>query len=100
MIFGIFSRIFTQSWISAQKQANIAILLKTASVRVSCIQIAQIRGETIAKVFGKVDTFWTYQGWMQETFTDGEKTERWRSELGVRLWSWMPYTKRSLQREM
>jgi hypothetical protein len=37
-----------------------AILLKTAFVRVSCIQNTQIRGETIAKVFGKVDTFWTY----------------------------------------
>jgi hypothetical protein len=32
-------------------------LLKTASVRVSCIQNTQIRGETIAKVFGKVDIF-------------------------------------------
>jgi hypothetical protein len=30
-------------------------------VRVSCIQNTQIRGETTAKVFGKVDTFWTYQ---------------------------------------
>jgi hypothetical protein len=36
-------------------------LLKIALVRVSCIQNTQIRGETIAKVFGKVDTFWTYQ---------------------------------------
>jgi hypothetical protein len=38
-----------------------AILLKTALVCVSCIQNTQIRGETTAKVFGKVDTFWTYQ---------------------------------------
>jgi hypothetical protein len=38
-----------------------AILLKTALVRVSSIQNTQIRGETTAKVFGKVDTFWTYQ---------------------------------------
>jgi hypothetical protein len=60
MIFGDFSRIFTESWISAQKQDSRAILLKTASVRVSCIQNTQIRGETIAKVFGKVNTFWTY----------------------------------------
>jgi hypothetical protein len=30
-------------------------------VRVSCIQNTQIREETTAKVFGKVDTFWTYQ---------------------------------------
>jgi hypothetical protein len=29
-------------------------------VRVSCIQNTQIRGKTIAKVFRKVDTFWTY----------------------------------------
>jgi hypothetical protein len=57
MIFHDFSRIFTGSWISAQKQDTRAILLKTASVRVSCIQNTQIRGETIAKVFGKVDTF-------------------------------------------
>jgi hypothetical protein len=32
-----------------------------ALVHVSCIQNIQIRGETTAKVFGKVDTFWTYQ---------------------------------------
>jgi hypothetical protein len=31
-----------------------AILLKTALVRVSCIQNAQIKGETTEKVFGKV----------------------------------------------
>jgi hypothetical protein len=60
-IFAIFSWIFTESWISAQKQDTIAILLKIALVRVSCIQNTQIRGETTAKVFGKVDTFWTYQ---------------------------------------
>jgi hypothetical protein len=60
MIFAIFFRIFTESWISAQKRDTRAILLKTALVRVSCIQNTQIRGETIAKVFGKVDTFWTY----------------------------------------
>jgi hypothetical protein len=36
-------------------------MLKTALVRISCIQNTQIRGETTAKVFGKVDTFWTYQ---------------------------------------
>jgi hypothetical protein len=47
--------------ISAQKRDTRAILLKTASVPVSCIQNTQIRGETIAKVFGKVDTFWAYQ---------------------------------------
>jgi hypothetical protein len=38
-----------------------AILLKIALVYVSCIQNTQIRGETKAKVFTKVDTFWTYQ---------------------------------------
>jgi hypothetical protein len=38
-----------------------AILLKIALVHISCIQNTQIRGETTTKVFGKVDTFWTYQ---------------------------------------
>jgi hypothetical protein len=52
---------FPESQISAQKQDTRAILLKTAFIRVSCIQNTQIRGETIAKVFRKVDTFWTYQ---------------------------------------
>jgi hypothetical protein len=52
---------FFLSWIFAQKQDTRAILLKTALVRVSYIQNIQIRGETTAKVFGKVDTFWTYQ---------------------------------------
>jgi hypothetical protein len=60
MIFAVFSRIFPESWISTQKQDIRAILLKTALFRVSCIQNTQIRGETTAKVFGKVDTFWTY----------------------------------------
>jgi hypothetical protein len=44
-----------------KKQDTRAILLKTALVRVSCIQNTQIRGKTIAKGFGKVDTFWMYQ---------------------------------------
>jgi hypothetical protein len=56
-IFAIFSGIFPESRISAQKRDTRAILLKTALVRVSCIQNTQIRGETIAKVSGKVDTF-------------------------------------------
>jgi hypothetical protein len=60
-IFAIFSWMFTKSWISAQKWDTRAILLKTALVRVSCIPNTQIRGETIGKVFRKVDTFWTYQ---------------------------------------
>jgi hypothetical protein len=60
-MFAIFSGIFPESWISAQKQDTRAILLKTALVRVSCIQNTQIRGETTAKVFGKVEPFWTYQ---------------------------------------
>jgi hypothetical protein len=55
-----FPGFFPESWISAQKQDTRAILLKTALVRVSCIQNTKIRGETTAKVFGKVDTFWTY----------------------------------------
>src|SRR5215203_1625870 len=58
--FCINSKVFPESWISAQKRDTRAILLKTALVRVSCIQNTQIRGKTIAKVFGKVDTFWTY----------------------------------------
>jgi hypothetical protein len=57
----VFSGIFPESWISAQKRDTRAILLKTMLVHVSCIQNTQIRGETIAKGFGKVDTFWTYQ---------------------------------------
>jgi hypothetical protein len=60
-IFAIFSGIFPESQISAQKRDTRANLLKTALVRVSCIQNTQIRGETITKVFGKVDTFWMYQ---------------------------------------
>jgi hypothetical protein len=59
-MFAIFFEIFPESWISAQKQDTRAILLKTALVHASCIQNTQIRGETIAKVFEKVDTFWTY----------------------------------------
>src|SRR5215217_4647223 len=59
--FCINSEDFPESWISAQKRDTRAILLKTTLVRVSCIQNTQIRGKTIAKVFGKVDTFWTYQ---------------------------------------
>ena len=38
-----------------------AILLKTASVRVSSIQIIQFRVKTRAKLFGKVDMTETYQ---------------------------------------
>jgi hypothetical protein len=60
MNFAVFSGIFPESWISAQKPDTRAILLKTALVRVSCIQNTQIRGETIAKVFGKVNMFWMY----------------------------------------
>jgi hypothetical protein len=56
-----FSGIFPESRNSAQKQDTGAILLKTTLVHVSCIQNTQIRGETIAKVFGKLDMFWTYQ---------------------------------------
>ena len=37
-----------------------AILLKTAPVRVSSIQIMQVRVQKRAKVFGKVDTTETY----------------------------------------
>jgi hypothetical protein len=54
-IFAIFSGFFLKVGFLHR-----AILLKITLVRVSCIQNTQIRGETIAKVFGKVDTFWTY----------------------------------------
>jgi hypothetical protein len=60
-IFAIFSGIFPENRISAQKRDTSAILLKIALVRISCIQNTHIRGETIAKIFGKVDTFWMYQ---------------------------------------
>jgi hypothetical protein len=43
------------------KKDTRAILLKIALVHVSCIQNTEIRVETIAKVFRKVDMFWTYQ---------------------------------------
>jgi hypothetical protein len=52
-----FSGFFSKSRIYAQKQDTGVILLKTALVRVSCIQNTQIRGETTTKVFRKVDTF-------------------------------------------
>ena len=45
-----------------------AILLKTASVRVSSIQIIQVRVQNKAKVFGKVDTLETYQEAASETY--------------------------------
>jgi hypothetical protein len=56
-----FPGFFQKVGFSTQKQDTRAILLKIALVHVSCIQNTQIRGETTAKVFGKVDTFWTYQ---------------------------------------
>ena len=40
---------------------TMAVLLKTASVRVSFIQIMQVRVQNRAKVFGKVDTLERYQ---------------------------------------
>jgi hypothetical protein len=56
-----FPRFFLKVGILHTKKDTRAIMLKTALVRVSCIQNTQIRGETTAKVFGIVDTFWTYQ---------------------------------------
>jgi hypothetical protein len=76
-IFAVFFGIFPESRISAQKRETRAILLKTALVRVSCIQNTQIREKKIAKVFGKVDTFWTYQGGLD----GGVPTAAWRWEL-------------------
>ena len=58
---------FPKVGFSAQKEDTRAILLKTALVRVSCIQIIQVRDQTTAKVFEKVDTFWTYQPLTQLT---------------------------------
>ena len=40
---------------------TMAVLLKTTSVRVSFIQIMQVRVQNKGKVFGKVDTLETYQ---------------------------------------
>jgi hypothetical protein len=71
MIFAVFSRIFPESWISAQKQDTRAFLLKTTLVHVSCIQNTQIRGETTAKVFGKA--FWTYHGAISTTQLEAPK---------------------------
>jgi hypothetical protein len=70
-IFAVFSGIFPKSQFSAQKRDTRAILLKTALVRISCIQNTQIRGKTIAKVFGKVDTFWTYQSSPSKVYFQG-----------------------------
>ena len=42
------------------KNNTMVVLLKTASVRVSFIQIMQIIAKTIAKALGKVDTTKTY----------------------------------------
>jgi hypothetical protein len=49
MNFAVFSGIFPEIRISAQKQDTKAILLKTALVRVSCIQNTQISGKTTTK---------------------------------------------------
>ena len=43
------------------KNNTMAVLLKTTSVRVSSIQIIQVRVQNRVKVFGKVDTTETYQ---------------------------------------
>ena len=43
------------------KNNTMAVLLKTASVRVSSIQIIQVRVQNKGKMFGKVDTLETYQ---------------------------------------
>ena len=43
------------------KNNSMAVLLKTASVRVSSIQNMQVESKTRGKVFGKVDTTETYQ---------------------------------------
>jgi hypothetical protein len=80
--FVIFSGISPEIWISAQKQDTRAILLKTALVHVSCIQNTQIREEAIAKVFGKVDTFWTYQGLLHNLLKSIKEVQRF---LGLNI---------------
>ena len=66
-IFNIFQKYVPWSFRSFRellflhKNNTMAILLKTASVRVSSIQIMQVRVQTRAKVFGKVNTTETYQ---------------------------------------
>ena len=60
MDFAIISGVFPKSRFSAQKRDTRAILLKTALAHVSSIQNTQVRIKTTAKMFGKVDTFWTY----------------------------------------
>ena len=62
-----------------------AILLKTALVRVSSIQIMQIRGKIVAKVFGKVDTFWTYQLVMYIRLVGDASTGTQQSNLETQL---------------
>ena len=47
-------------FIFCTKNNTMAVLLKTASVRVSSIQIIQVRVQNKGKVFGKVDTTETY----------------------------------------
>ena len=56
LIFGAFREL-----LFLHKNNTMAILLKTTSARVSSIQIMQVRVQTRAKVFGKVDTTETYR---------------------------------------
>ena len=58
--FWYFPGIFCETLFLHINETPKVILLKTALVRVSFIQIMQIRGKTTANVFGKVDTFRTY----------------------------------------
>src|SRR4051794_26081582 len=75
---------FSRKLISAQKQDTMAILLKTALVRISCIQNTQVRGQILTKRFGKVDTFWTYHlPQVKELFLRAIGSEKKVSLLGV-----------------
>ena len=51
----------SENFLFLHKNNTMAILLKTTPVRVSSIQIVQIRVQNKAKEFGKVDTLETYQ---------------------------------------
>ena len=56
----LFLKFFLKVDFLHKKRDTKAILLKTTLVRISCIQNTQVGIKTIAKVFGKVDMFWTY----------------------------------------
>ena len=67
LVFFIFSKTYlrgfsghSENFYFCKKNNTMAILLKTALVRVSSIQIMQVRVQNKAEVFGKEDTLETY----------------------------------------